>query len=86
MMNVPVWGRRCRIARRVGVGGGPITGRCSISGEVRWREHRGHRGGFAPFLTAVRYGRFESRGAARFADKVQSLQRQGFGGDDEKKA
>jgi 6-phosphogluconate dehydrogenase len=40
----------------------------------------------APFLTAVRYGRFESRGAARFADKVQSLQRQGFGGDDEKKA
>ena len=38
----------------------------------------------APVLSAALFGRFESRGAAEYADKLMSAMRLGFGGHHEK--
>jgi 6-phosphogluconate dehydrogenase len=62
-----------------------FEGRVSDSGEGRWTSIAAIEEGVpAPSLTGALYGRFGSRGAAVFADKVQSAQRQEFGGHHER--
>ncbi|MFI6386881.1 phosphogluconate dehydrogenase (NAD(+)-dependent, decarboxylating) [Nonomuraea sp. NPDC050540] len=62
-----------------------FAGRVSDSGEGRWTSIAAIEEGVpSPVLTAALYSRFASQGAALFAGKVQSAQRKGFGGHDEK--
>ncbi|MFI6495858.1 phosphogluconate dehydrogenase (NAD(+)-dependent, decarboxylating) [Nonomuraea typhae] len=62
-----------------------FAGRVSDSGEGRWTGVAAIEEGVpAPVLTAALYSRFASQGAAAFAGKVQSAQRKGFGGHEEK--
>jgi 6-phosphogluconate dehydrogenase len=62
-----------------------FAGRVSDSGEGRWTSLAAIDEGIpTPLLTTALYGRFGSRGAALFADKVQSAQRKEFGGHAEK--
>lgn len=62
-----------------------FAGRVSDSGEGRWTSIAAIDEGVpAPLLTAALYSRFASRGGNLFADKVQSAQRQEFGGHQEK--
>ncbi len=64
-----------------------FTGRVSDSGEGRWTSMAAIDEGIpAPLLTTALYGRFGSRGADLFADKVQSAQRKEFGGHVERPA
>ncbi len=64
-----------------------FEGRVSDSGEGRWTATAAIDEGIpAPLLTAALYGRFGSRGAGVFADKIQSAQRKEFGGHHEKPA
>jgi 6-phosphogluconate dehydrogenase len=64
-----------------------FEGRVSDSGEGRWTSIAAIDEGIpATLLTAALYSRFTSRGADVFADKVESAQRKGFGGHEEKKA
>jgi len=64
-----------------------FSGRVSDSGEGRWTSVAAIEEGVpAPLLTTALYARFGSRGSELFADKVQSAQRKGFGGHDEKQA
>ena len=63
-----------------------FEGRVSDSGEGRWTlEAAIDVGAPAHVLSAALFDRFESRGAAMFANKVQSAMRYGFGGHLEKK-
>jgi 6-phosphogluconate dehydrogenase len=63
-----------------------FEGRVSDSGEGRWTSIAAIDEGIpATLLTAALYSRFSSRGADVFADKVESAQRKGFGGHEEKK-
>ncbi len=62
------------------------AGRVSDSGEGRWTSIAAIEEGVpAPVLTEALYSRFVSRGLADYAFKVQSAQRQAFGGHIEKK-
>jgi len=62
------------------------AGRVSDSGEGRWTSIAAIEAGVpAPVLTDALYARFLSRGLADYAFKVQSAQRQQFGGHIEKK-
>ena len=62
-----------------------FAGRVSDSGEGRWTSLAAIDEGVpAPLLTSALYARFGSQGAAAFADKVQSAQRNAFGGHEEK--
>ncbi len=62
-----------------------FAGRVSDSGEGRWTlEAAIDEGVPAPVLSAALFGRFESRGAAEYADKVMSAMRFEFGGHHEK--
>jgi 6-phosphogluconate dehydrogenase len=62
-----------------------FEGRVSDSGEGRWTNIAAIDEGVpAPLLTTALYGRFGSRGADLFADKIQSAQRKQFGGHAEK--
>ncbi|HWB34437.1 MAG TPA: decarboxylating 6-phosphogluconate dehydrogenase [Rugosimonospora sp.] len=62
------------------------AGRVSDSGEGRWTSIAAIEAGVpAPVLTDALYARFLSRGLADYAFKVQSAQRQQFGGHVEKK-
>jgi 6-phosphogluconate dehydrogenase len=62
------------------------AGRVSDSGEGRWTSIAAIEEGVpAPVLTEALYSRFVSRGLADYAFKVQSAQRQQFGGHIEKK-
>lgn len=62
-----------------------FSGRVSDSGEGRWTSIAAIEEGVpTPLLTTSLYSRFASRGAALFADKIQSAQRKEFGGHDEK--
>ena len=62
-----------------------FEGRVSDSGEGRWTSIAAIEEGVpAPLLSGALYGRFASRGAAVFADKVQSAQRKEFGGHQER--
>ncbi len=62
-----------------------FTGRVSDSGEGRWTAIAAIEEGVpTPVLTAALYERFESQGAAVFADRVLSAMRKEFGGHDEK--
>jgi 6-phosphogluconate dehydrogenase len=64
-----------------------FAGRVSDSGEGRWTIDAAIDEGVpAHVLTAALYERFESRGAADFADKLLSAMRYEFGGHLEKKA
>jgi 6-phosphogluconate dehydrogenase len=64
-----------------------FTGRVSDSGEGRWTNIAAIDEGIpAPLLTTALYGRFGSRGADLFAEKIQSAQRKEFGGHSEKPA
>jgi 6-phosphogluconate dehydrogenase len=64
-----------------------FSGRVSDSGEGRWTNIAAIDEGIpAPLLTTALYGRFGSRGAELFADKIQSAQRKEFGGHAEKPA
>jgi 6-phosphogluconate dehydrogenase len=64
-----------------------FSGRVSDSGEGRWTNLAAIDEGIpAPLLTTALYGRFGSRGASLFADKIQSAQRKEFGGHAEKPA
>jgi len=64
-----------------------FTGRVSDSGEGRWTVLAAIEEGVpAHVLSAALFDRFESRGAADFANKVLSAQRFMFGGHHEKKA
>ncbi len=64
-----------------------FAGRVSDSGEGRWTlEAAIDEGVPAPILAAALFGRFDSRGAAEFANKVMSAQRFEFGGHHEKSA
>jgi len=64
-----------------------FEGRVSDSGEGRWTNIAAIDEGIpAPLLTTALYGRFGSRGADLFADKIQSAQRKQFGGHAEKPA
>ena len=63
-----------------------FSGRISDSGEGRWTTLAAVDEGVpAPVISAALYGRFESRGAADYADKVMSAMRKEFGGHDEKR-
>jgi 6-phosphogluconate dehydrogenase len=63
------------------------AGRVSDSGEGRWTVQAAIDEGVpAPVLSAALYARFDSRGAADFANRVQSAMRQAFGGHAEKPA
>jgi len=63
------------------------TGRVSDSGEGRWTlEAAIDEGVPANVLAAALFGRFSSRGAADFQDRVLSAMRRQFGGHVEKKA
>ena len=62
-----------------------FAGRVSDSGEGRWTLQAAIDEGVpAPVLSAALFGRFESRGAAEYADKLMSAMRLGFGGHHEK--
>jgi len=62
-----------------------FEGRVSDSGEGRWTNIAAIDEGVpAPLLTTALYGRFGSRGADLFANKIQSAQRKQFGGHAEK--
>src|SRR6202166_293498 len=64
-----------------------FAGKVSDSGEGRWTIDAAIDEGVpAHVLTAALYERFESRGAADFADKLLSAMRYEFGGHIEKKA
>ena len=64
-----------------------FAGRVSDSGEGRWTIDAAIDEGVpAHVLTAALYERFDSRGAADFADKLLSAMRYEFGGHVEKKA
>jgi 6-phosphogluconate dehydrogenase len=64
-----------------------FAGRVSDSGEGRWTLQAAIDEGVpAPVLSAALFGRFESRGAAEFADKLMSAMRFEFGGHHEKPA
>ncbi len=64
-----------------------FAGRVSDSGEGRWTLQAAIDEGVpAPVLSAALFGRFESRGAAEYADKLMSAMRLGFGGHHEKPA
>jgi 6-phosphogluconate dehydrogenase len=64
-----------------------FAGRVSDSGEGRWTIDAAIDEGVpAHVLTAALYERFESRGAADFANKLLSAMRYEFGGHIEKKA
>ena len=64
-----------------------FAGRVSDSGEGRWTLQAAVDEGVpAPVLSAALFGRFESRGAAEFADKLMSAMRFEFGGHHEKPA
>jgi 6-phosphogluconate dehydrogenase len=61
------------------------SGRVSDSGEGRWTAIAAVEEGVpAPLMTEALFGRFASRGAADYANKVMSAQRKLFGGHDEK--
>ena len=63
------------------------TGRVSDSGEGRWTIQAAIDTGVpVGAITAALYERFESRGDGKFAGKVLSAMRSGFGGHQEKKA
>ena len=65
----------------------PFAGRVSDSGEGRWTLQAAIDEGVpAPVLSAALFGRFESRGAAEYADKLMSAMRFEFGGHHEKPA
>ena len=73
----------------VGVARRPVlskfAGRVSDSGEGRWTLQAAIDEGVpAPVLSAALFGRFESRGAAEYADKLMSAMRFEFGGHHEK--
>ena len=58
-----------------------FAGRVSDSGEGRWTVEAAIEVGVpAPVLSAALYARFESRGAAQFANQLLSAMRLGFGG------
>jgi 6-phosphogluconate dehydrogenase len=62
-----------------------FAGRVSDSGEGRWTNLAAIDEGVpVHVLSAALFDRFESRGAADFADKVLSAMRKEFGGHDEK--
>ena len=62
-----------------------FSGRVSDSGEGRWTLTAAIDEGVpAPVLSAALFGRFESRGAAEYADKLMSAMRFEFGGHHEK--
>jgi len=62
-----------------------FAGRVSDSGEGRWTLQASIDEGVpAPVLSAALFGRFESRGAAEYADKLMSAMRFEFGGHHEK--
>ena len=62
-----------------------FAGRVSDSGEGRWTNLAAIDEGVpAHVLSAALFDRFESRGAADFADKILSAMRKEFGGHDEK--
>jgi 6-phosphogluconate dehydrogenase len=62
-----------------------FAGRVSDSGEGRWTSLAAIDEGVpATLITAALHARFGSQGAAVFADKVQSAQRNAFGGHREK--
>ncbi|HTI13571.1 MAG TPA: decarboxylating 6-phosphogluconate dehydrogenase [Dictyobacter sp.] len=62
-----------------------FSGRVSDSGEGRWTVKAAIDEGVpAHVLTAALYDRFESRGQAEFANKIQSAMRYQFGGHHEK--
>ncbi len=64
-----------------------FAGRVSNSGEGRWTLQAAIDEGVpAPVLSAALFGRFESRGAAEYADKLMSAMRFEFGGHHEKPA
>jgi 6-phosphogluconate dehydrogenase len=64
-----------------------FSGRVSDSGEGRWTLLAAIDAGVpAPVLSAALFERFESRGAAEYADKLLSAMRFGFGGHLEKAA
>ncbi len=64
-----------------------FAGRVSDSGEGRWTLKAAVDEGVpAPVLSAALFGRFESRGAAEYADKLMSAMRLEFGGHHEKPA
>jgi 6-phosphogluconate dehydrogenase len=64
-----------------------FEGRVSDSGEGRWTLQAAIDEGVpAPVLSAALFGRFESRGAADYADKLMSAMRFEFGGHLEKPA
>jgi 6-phosphogluconate dehydrogenase len=64
-----------------------FAGRVSDSGEGRWTIDAAIDEGVpAHVLTAALYERFDSRGAADFADKLLSAMRYEFGGHLEKKS
>jgi 6-phosphogluconate dehydrogenase len=64
-----------------------FAGRVSDSGEGRWTIQAGIDEGVPlPVLTMALYGRFSSRGAAEFQDKLLSAMRYQFGGHLEKAA
>jgi 6-phosphogluconate dehydrogenase len=64
-----------------------FAGRVSDSGEGRWTLQAAVDEGVpAPVLSAALFGRFESRGAAEYADKLMSAMRFEFGGHHEKPA
>ena len=64
-----------------------FAGRVSDSGEGRWTVDAAIDEGVpASVLSAALYGRFSSRGAADFADKILSAMRYEFGGHLEKKS
>ena len=66
---------------------GKFAGRVSDSGEGRWTLQAAIDEGVpAPVLSAALFGRFESRGAAEYADKLMSAMRFEFGGHHEKPA
>jgi 6-phosphogluconate dehydrogenase len=64
-----------------------FSGRVSDSGEGRWTAQAAIEEGVpAPVLTAALFARFSSRGLDRFASRLLSAMRHGFGGHDEKPA
>ncbi len=64
---------------------GQFAGRVSDSGEGRWTLQAAVDEGVpAPVLSAALFGRFGSRGAAEYADKLMSAMRFEFGGHHEK--
>jgi 6-phosphogluconate dehydrogenase len=64
---------------------GKFAGRVSDSGEGRWTlEAAIDEGVPAPVLSAALFGRFGSRGASEYADKLMSAMRFEFGGHHEK--